>query len=291
MRTSFVCFLTVGTALCAAGQFYPEANACWHGWDDDGGPPGYAVQYQMGASPDTLINGIGYKKVDEYRDYVFARTYLVRSDPNGRGYAYLPDSAAEFLTGDLTAQVGDTIHDVLWSNTTSSPNVDYFMVDMVVSSVVTLTNAGVTVIRHYVGPDLSSGNNYFWQRGMGLRSGPMLELTGGFSDCSVSDTVMFGGINGLPGPIGVQVCPPVNGNGIDERTQFVELQARPNPSTGLFHFTGTTLTEIHILDTQGRTLFTTNKPEVDLSAYPVGCYRAVVVSESGKSSLPLVVVR
>ncbi len=278
-------------AVPSMAQFYPEAQACWDGVDDDGGPPDYQVGFRMGLTPDTLINGTAYKKIDEYRHSEFTRSYFVRSDPSGKGYAYLPDSAAEFLTGDITAQAGDTVYDVLWS-LTSANDIFYSLQNTVVDSVVVLTNAGVTVTRHYVNNNGSLGFYRFWQAGMGASYGPMLEATGNAWGCSVGDTAMFGCLADglLPGPIGECTC-SVPGNGINDHIRPQEIQVLPNPSTGLFQFTGIFPTAIHILDTQGRTLFTTNKPEVDLSAYPVGCYRAVVVSESGKSSLPLVVVR
>lgn len=39
MRTHFIVPLLVGPMLSATAQFYPEAQACWHSVDDDGGPP------------------------------------------------------------------------------------------------------------------------------------------------------------------------------------------------------------------------------------------------------------
>jgi len=291
MRTSLFCFLTIGTALSVPAQFYPETQACWYGTDDDGGPPNYDVIYQMGLSPDTLINSVVYKRIKEYRDYAYTRTYWVRSDPNGRGYAYLPDSAAEYLTGDLAAQEGDTVHDVLWSNTYQS-GIDYFLADMVVDSVVSLSNAGVTVTRHWVTLGVGWPSQLFWQAGMGLRTGPMLELSGAFWSCIVVDTVMFGGITGLPGPIGVEPCSPFDmGSGFNERSGLVELKAVPNPSSGLFEIAGGPEYPFTVINSQDKVVLTGTSSLIDLRGHPVGLYTAIVSTMHGQHPLRLVVLR
>ncbi|HQV53002.1 MAG: hypothetical protein IPI00_10055 [Flavobacteriales bacterium] len=123
MRIAFIFFLTVAIAVSSNAQFYPEANASWYGRDDNGGPPGFDVWLTMRSSPDTLLNGTIYKRISEYNDATspyFNRDHYVRSAPNGKGYVYLPDSAAEFLTGDLSAQTGDTVFNVLLSLTGTS---------------------------------------------------------------------------------------------------------------------------------------------------------------------------
>jgi len=245
----------------------------------------------MGLSPDTLINSVVYKRIKEYRDYAYTRTYWVRSDPNGRGYAYLPDSAAEYLTGDLAAQEGDTVHDVLWSNTYQS-GIDYFLADMVVDSVVSLSNAGVTVTRHWVTLGVGWPSQLFWQAGMGLRTGPMLELSGAFWSCIVVDTVMFGGITGLPGPIGVEPCSPFDmGSGFNERSGLVELKAVPNPSSGLFEIAGGPEYPFTVINSQDKVVLTGTSSLIDLRGHPVGLYTAIVSTMHGQHPLRLVVLR
>ena len=153
MRTLILCLLALVVSNTANAQFYPAANAVWCGQDDDGGPPGFQVQFQMGATPDTLINGIVYKTVEEFNDasgnWTYKRSHYVRSDTNGMGYIYLPDSTDEYLTGDLGAVAGDTVHDVLMSMTNST-DINYYLFYVLVDSVVSLSNAGVSVVRHYV---------------------------------------------------------------------------------------------------------------------------------------------
>ncbi|MBK9764826.1 MAG: T9SS type A sorting domain-containing protein [Flavobacteriales bacterium] len=292
MRFNFICVLILATGHSATAQFYPSANACWTGRDDDGAPPGYDVRYQMGATPDTLINQVVYKKIEEYRDYEFARAYYVRSDPSGKGYAYLPDSATEYLTGDISAQAGDTVYDVLWSFTHQS-GVEYFFADMVVHSVVTLTNANVTVHRHYVNfviSDLPS-SFLFWQEGMGVSYGPMLELTGNPGVCTVGDTVMVGD-DWLPGPIGVEVCPYI----IDDimshgPSSNGAIKLTPNPSNGLFTLSNGLKQHFTVFNAQGQFISNGNGPVIDLSAQPTGLYTAVIGTASGQQVVRLVVQR
>lgn len=292
MRTHFIVPLLVGPMLSATAQFYPEAQACWHSVDDDGGPPNYHVRYQMGASPDTLINGTVYQVIEEFRDYVYTRSHFVRSDPTGKGYAYLPDSAAEFLTGDVAAQTGDTVHDVLWSNTYAS-GIDYFLVDMIVDNVAELNNVGVHVTRQYF-EALTSGN-IFWQAGMGTSFGPMLELTGSPWGCWVGDTMMLGGFpDWLPGPTGVEPCPLLSsGNVIKDLAEYEGLQAHPNPSAALFRLAELLPWPLTVLDIHGRVVLQLPpySREIDLTAQPPGVYTALMVTQQERIVQRLIVMR
>ena len=117
MRTSIVCLITLGCALTASGQFYPDANALWCGTVLIEGLTGFSVQFQMGDSPDTLMSGTAYKRISAFGNasgsYEFIGDYFVRSDVNGKGYVYRPGVGDELLAGDVPAQAGDTVHDVL----------------------------------------------------------------------------------------------------------------------------------------------------------------------------------
>lgn len=292
MRTRTLICLVFGHMLSATAQFYPQAQTCWFSVDDDGGPSLYDVKYQLGASSDTLINGSLYQVIEEYRDYVYTRSYFVRSDPSGKGYAYLPDSAAEFLTGDLAAQTGDTVYDVLWSNTYAS-GIHYFLVDMIIDTVVELSNAGVHVTRHYFEP-LPSGN-IFWQAGMGTSFGPMLELTGSPWGCWVGDTMMLGGFpDWLPGPTGVEPCPLLSsGNGINDLAEYEGLQAHPNPSAALFRLAELLPWPLTVLDIHGREVLRLPpySREIDLTGHPPGVYIAVFRVGDSRQVQRLVVVR
>jgi hypothetical protein len=295
MRNTLLCFLLLGVPLIAMAQFYPEANACWSGRDNVGVPPGFDIMYQIGAAPDTLINGVVYKKTNEFRDWNFTRAYFVRSDQDGKGFVYLPDSAAEFLTGDLAAQTGDTIHDVL-INDTDEFDVGYYLVDVVVDSVVTFSNAGVTVIRHFVNFDMLGMNpsGSFWQMGMGTSVGPTLEVTAGLWYCTVGDTVMYdrNNMNGLPGPIGVDVCPLIiDGIGSAEPTEPDVVQALPNPSHGQFALSGVSVQSFIVHDVQGSTVVNGKGSVIDLSEQAPGLYTAVVTTGQGVQNIRLVLMR
>ena len=271
-------------------QFYPNAQACWDGWDDDGGPPSYEVSFRMGLTPDTLINGVVYKRIDEYRMAEYTRSYFVRSDPNGKGYAYLPDSAAEFLTGDLSAEAGDTVQNVLW-RWTGAFDVAYSLQNTLIDSVVTLSNLGVSVTRHYVNDNGFLGGPRFWQAGAGTCYGPMLEVSGSAGSCLVVDTAMFGfNADGLlPGPVGEIIC-SVPGLGVNDPGQPPALQAFPNPSADLFTF-DPRIRSATVYDAVGTLLFATHTPRIDLSAYPPGLYYARVQWDEGMGHLRLVVQR
>lgn len=294
MRTAVVYPMILGFALSSTAQFYPAASACWFGVGYDGGPPGSDLDYWMETSPDTAINGVVYQKVRERIDQDYTRTYYVRSDASGKGYAYVPELGAEHLTGDVTAQVGDTVHDVLLKNTIMS-GVGYEIGDILVDSVVTLTNAGVTVTRHYLNHQTSLGlYTSFWQRGMGVCSGPILEGSGSFHYCSVADTVMFdlSNSNGLPGPIGVPVCPlVVSGVGNIEPLGFHDLQALTNPYSGLFVFSDGLKHSYTVITPHGSAILEGNSSVIDLAGQPTGIYTAVVGTPQGRRVLRLVVLR
>ncbi len=220
MRSTFVCLFTLGSGLAASGQFYPEANALWCGYILIESGTGFPVQFQMGDSPDTLISGTAYKRVSAFGNasgsYEFIGNYHVRSDDNGRGYVYSPGFGDELLSGDVAAQTGDTVHDVLvalWE----PPSFTFLSRDLVVDSVVALSNAGVNVTRHYLNPTpLQSFNPFnpinasqvFWQAGMGTAFGPFVVGSSSFYQCVVNDTMRYNlGNSGLPGPGGVgQIC-------------------------------------------------------------------------------------
>ena len=277
-------------------QFYPNANAVWCGVDDDGGPPGFDVQFLMGADPDTLIGNVVYKKISEYNDlsgsWLLVRDHFVRSDENGKGYYYVPDSLTEFVTGDITAQTGDTIHDVLWSVSYSG---SLHISDFVCDSVITLSNDGVTVYRHYVDHStFQQSQIVFWQAGMGASWGPSLRQSGQPFYASVEDIVQFSQSppnNGLPG--GPAWCAPIT-VGLSElsASRDERLLIGPNPSTGAFALsTSTQVLQTLIFDPQGREVLRTRATSFDLSNFAPGTYTAVITTAGGRQAVRLMVVR
>jgi hypothetical protein len=305
MRAIIFCFLAHVVSPTANAQFYPEANAVWCGQDDDGGPPGFHVQFQMGATPDTLINGAVYKKIQEFNDesgnWTYKRSHYVRSDSNGMGYVYLPDSTDEYVTGDLLADAGDTVHDVL-SSITNSTDINYYLSDVLVDSVVSLSNAGVAVVRRYVrGEFLGGPATTFWQARMGTSYGPLLEGSGIFYLSGVGDTIMYDlGNYGLPGPIGVdQICWPIN-MGLQEVAPLsnAHLQITPNPVVDdlLIAVVGNgagRVGRLTILDPTGRVVLTTNMqgPLKELDVSQLNGFFTVVVDADGMRMTGRVIIQ
>ena len=294
------------SANASMAQCFPDSSASWC-FLSAANSEAVHTHMVMGPEPDTVILGQTYQRIEEFNDHLdfdiwqFVKRYYVRSDTTGKGYVMLLDSMQEYLVADVSALTGDTVQDVL---TATSWGFDqtYWLKPVIVDSVIVFENNGVSVTRQFVHaiqwePSYPTSYEIFWQAGMGNSYGPVLiqAVVDNFEALQclrVQDTYVYSALFGYPGLPGIPCdCPLVGPSGVEDLHTAERVMASPNPSTGIFQFTGTTPTAIHIFDTQGRTLFTTTRTEVDLSAYSVGCYRAVVVSESGKSSLPLVVLR
>lgn len=286
MRAYIVFFFTCCSYLFTSAQFYPNSNAIWCGWDDDGGPPGFDVQFLLGEGPDTLLQGNLYHKVQEFNNatgnWVRIRDYYVRSDITGVGYIYISDSLAEYPTGNISALVGDTVHDVLCI---FPPGGLYYRYDFIVDSVVSISNSGVTVTRHFVhfdSPFAIAPNVLFWQAGMGTSFGPLVRLHGRPDYCAVDGVVQYNlGLNGLPG--GPAWCPSFS-VGIEEGAAFQHTSVSPNPSTGQFNFTTQLPMRISVYDALGRMVLQTVGKSVDLSGEPEVVYVAQFSSNATGNS-------
>jgi hypothetical protein len=224
MRTIFTSLITIASSLTAFSQFYPDINAVWCGTVLIESVTGFSIQFQMSDTPDTLMNGTVYKRISAFGNpssgFQFIGDYYVRSDVDGKGYLYRPSIGDELLTGDINAQAGDTVQDVLvavWEE----PFFTFQLFDLVVDSVVVLSNEGVTVTRHYFDPTTLlpfnpfnpiDARKVFWQAGMGTAFGPFVVGSSSFYQCVVNDTMQYDlSNNGLPGPGGVgQSCWQLN---------------------------------------------------------------------------------
>jgi len=300
MRGTILTLLSLGAAIIAPAQFYPGSNAAWC-LRNVQSPDGFDIFIQMSGNPDTVVMGQTYKRVREYHDrgdIELINRYYVRSSPDGKGYAFLLDSMAEYITGDLHAQAGDTVHGVLVFDRYCGWG--YNLLDIIVDSVATLSNMGVTATRQYVRtPCYPIGNyspsGFFWQGGLGTAYGPLLRVTPGLSAdrprCAVvRDTTLYAV---WPGEIGGPPCcsPPVVGMEMEERPHPERLVAMPNPSTGAFQLGGSAMGETRVHDAYGREVLVTRDRTIDLTAHPPGVYTAVVSTAVGWHTLRLVVVR
>ncbi len=307
-------FIALIFSLVSSAQFYPAATANWCIWDGGYplGPNNSPNRHlTMEEDADTLISGHSYQRIVQYNysDYnepavpwFYASTFYVRSGSSGKGFLYLPDSAAEYLTGDLSAIVDDTVHDVLVLYLDPSCGWDFQITDAIVDSIVMITHGEVTVQRHYVHTPCYSSTNFdfipslsFWQAGYGASNGPFLTFSNLLAligpACVVADGEFvysaWSEPQGMPGtPCN---CPDVD-LGVAEFNRDEAAYFSPNPSTGLFHINHTTR-QVSIYNAQGRLLFQTHGPVVDLNAYPPGVYTAVVQTAKGSSALRLVVMR
>lgn len=312
MRATSILLALLPAALHA--QFYPDANATWCLVDQ------YAwvlpdVNMVMDSDPDTTILGQVYQRIREYRG-VYGETsfelwdqHYVRSATDGKGYVFLLDSMTEYLTGDTAALVGDTLNNVLvWNDMSDCYPFDFALYDAIVDSVLTLTNAGVTVRRHYahtpcymITPGQFDRHRFFWQAGMGTSAGPFIQIRSGLApidlQCAMNgDTPVFGlesdnfQILGLPG--GVPCCwPAIDSDGIVDGIKHPRIAVSPNPSSGFFAFSGPVVRGIEVRDIYGKMVAFVPGSQVDLSEHPAGLYIAMLTGSAGRQTVRLVVER
>ncbi|MBK6370933.1 MAG: hypothetical protein IPF64_14210 [Flavobacteriales bacterium] len=137
-------------------QCFPDSSASWCSIDL-GGSDLVWMHMVMESDPDTIILGQTYKRIDEYHRHSqfeneerVSRDY-VRSTPDGKGYVMLLDSMQEYLAADVNAAAGDTVRDVLIKvGFGAEPFPSYFLWDVVVDSIISLENNGVSVVRQFI---------------------------------------------------------------------------------------------------------------------------------------------
>ena len=287
----------VCTDLSAQPRFYPDSNTIWCGIDDLGGPPLFDFQLEMGADPDTVINGVVYKRIVEYNNsggsWGWRCTHFVRNGEGGKGYVYNPVLMEEYLTGDVGAVPGDTVHNVAEYNPPGSVGgaASYYVRPFwVIDSVGTYSNDGVTVTRHYM---FSEPNLWFWQAGMGASGGPMIRTRGFIRGCQRSDTVQFNIFqSGLPG--GDPLCGPTI-TGFADSSGLIPDPGLiyPNPSDGRFNLMDPVHSGSTVYDMWGSVVLDLMpySREIDLSGHPPGVYLAIFNDGATRKVQRLVVVR
>lgn len=333
MRIRFqplICSSALVLAYCPLvfGQFYPLRDATWCS-----GNGFTAYNYHMPVEPDTAVQGRLYQKVERYScelsvgpcsvtndGYSYETTFLVRSAPDGKGYIRTLLDTTEFLVGDLGAQPGDTVRDVLIFNAPPPLYADWDeplrpLYDVVVDSVVDVTRWDVTVSRHFVhevtvwNPDDSAPYDFypfefFWQRGMGTSHGLVLRMRTSLSynyllGCAVSaDSTTFSwyGVGDIPPwgypPGGPPCCTPWD-VGFPEDGGAMGSFVNPNPSDGRFTIVKPSAESIAVLNAHGSIVL--HMPPyagtIDLSTHPPGVYTAVLNARTGLFAKRLVVVR
>jgi hypothetical protein len=328
MRTLAILILWSIPTSEAASQFFPTRNAEWCAYSSSDG-----LKYWMPPEPDTLVGGLVYQKVLRFtcwsdfqppgscdqltgNGYAYEQTILARSTPDGKGYVRAAMDTVDHLVGDIAAEVGDTVRNVLifddlldvWQAPTLRPKFD-----VVVDSIVEVERWGVSVRRHFVHevtfwnavnhpPGFFIARNFFWQEGMGTSHGLVLRadtltmtlysLRCAMSGDSTVYSWYFGGTStppwGYP-PGGPACCAPWD-VGVAEHTTEPSVTTE-NPSSGLFRLNATTPINVAVFDAQGRLVTSVRGNEIDLTAQPPGVYTAVVRSAGGRAAVRLVVVR
>lgn len=292
-------------SILSLAQCFPDSSASWCFFSLNSSDIVY-TRMIMGAEPDTAALGKIYKRIDEYNDaqgvdsWQFVRRYYVRSDSIGKGYVMLLDSMQEYLAADVSAVAGDTVDNVLTADSWGYGQT-YWLKSVIVDSVVSYSNNGVTVTRQFVHaaqwePSYPTSYEIFWQAGMGNSYGPLLllDVVGAFQvlDClRQQDTYVCSMNFAYPGLPGIPCdCPLESPLGVQDRTVVGQLWASPNPSTGLFLLNAGARSVI-VFDALGSRLLTTNTPRIDLSDRPPGMYHALVRSDAGVGHLRLLVQR
>lgn len=292
-------------ASMAQGQAYPSADAGWCIGIGASPPNGGWYFMDMPVSPDTVINGTVYQKVDWYIDteaypFQWIGANYVRSAPDGKGYMYWPDSLAEVMTIDLGAGVGDTVFNVFaYDETSNCPwgSTYYGSLDVVVTAIDTFSNQGVVAIRHTVLPLNCTEliGPYFWQEGLGTSEGIITGITSGLSPVNlvfgtVRDTCRY---NGPPTPyslLGGPSCCSISPAGVAENGAK-GLSVSPNPTTGVFTLSFARPIPIDsyysVYDAMGRLLYQRPLPagatlqEIDLSRFGKGTYLIKLTDPQG----------
>ncbi len=310
MRTLLLTLLGFAWHIQCVGQgsAYPSADAGWCVLDYSSPPNGGWIWLDMTETPDTVIDGTVYQRVQSYKEsgnqaYPWFWTYYVRSAPDGKGYVYLLDSLAEYMTIDLGALVGDTVFQVLaFDNTQNCPdqvsNSGFLFMDLIVVDIDTITNLGVSVVRHDLLPAYCTEliGPYFWQEGLGTSEGIITGVTSGLSEVrlrsgAINDTCFYNGPGNEYALLGGPSCCTVIPTAIAEPGGPTLVQAVPNPSNGVFNIQAPVGSVITVRDARSRVLFTGKEQVIDLSRYPAGCYFATVVSGKSVANLRLVVAR
>ncbi|MBP6642490.1 MAG: T9SS type A sorting domain-containing protein [Flavobacteriales bacterium] len=307
--TSVACLF----ALRSPAQFYPTGSATWCTADQFA-----QFNFHKPELADTVIQGETYQRVFEfYNDtetgqwptyWTIDRTHYIRSANDGKGFMYIPDSLNEYLIGDLSAALGDTVRDVMiWR---VGELLLPYLYDVVVDSIVEVTYLDVSVTRHFLHEvnywNSSSSDfvpqKFFWQRGMGTSYGLVLNIEGGLSQynhfCAMTgDSTVFSwyGVTELPPwgfPPGGPPCCRLWNVSLDENAASRKQLASPNPSPGHFRLSGTPHpTDVVVFDPQGRLVLRTRGQEIDLSGHAPGLYTALVQNSACRQAVKLVVER
>ena len=252
-------------------QFYPASDGAWC-MEDDNWLPQALMGMEMSHEPDTLILGQSYKVIREYHGGLYRRHY-VRSAPDGKGYVFLMDSLAEYLTGDTAALAGDTVHNVLvWNEDLENcPVFGFNFMDVIVDSVVVLSSQGVSITRQYCHSSCHDPSGvfdpfFFWQAGLGTSAGPYLQVRSFGAViailCAVVQGVTVCGTQispdghhqGMPG--GPPCC--IANSAVPEHAAGPSVRVAPNPSPGVFKFEGSGRWSITVVDAEGRVVLKTS---------------------------------
>jgi hypothetical protein len=213
----------------------PDSNSLWIVDVDDGGPGPdfYWVYMTDNIYNDTIINSIPYVKLY----YGLMGNYIggYRSDTSGQTFYIPADSSQEFLLMDLTANTGDTVHNVLY---TYGPSLYYPLQYCVVDSVNYINDGPYSLKRLYVRfPNAPGGNEgLMWIEKIGPNGGFFNNNPAGlnyiFLYCmSFNDTLYISQSPNDPIYVSGQCIVP---NGINDEINKSVIDVYPNPTNSIF---------------------------------------------------------
>lgn len=293
--------------LHACAQFFPTEQAAWC---LSRNTPEGEDRYTLALVPDqdTVIQGHTYMVIEYTAEwpptmdlYPFSawnsRCY-VRNDDEGRGYLLADGMDAEVLVGDIDAPVGTIIQDIAADDGSCGTSWEYGpLTDMIVDSIVDLSENGLQARRLYVTPLCSPGVAAalsFWQTDLGTPFGPFLmlnELSRPTPECAaVNDTTRFWIFEELQ--LGGPLCSCYDtGLEVPVRDEVNSIIVFPNPSRGSFLLHSPNALAVEVHDPLGRLVLRTNERELDLSEQAPGVYTALIQSSTGRQTVRLVVER
>lgn len=317
----FLVGLSIVLTPCSFGQFYPpssvDASWCMY-WASEELVDERSYAYGLYNNVDTIIETSTYRIMYDRslnNNHFWQQRYFLRNGENGKGYLRFPGSTDEYLTGDLSASIGDTVPNVFVLDyeinefSICDPFETWHLVPFVVDTIITITGInGFEVTRHYVhspcidfdlGPQLVHPQ-FYWQDRLGTEFGPCLvwdpSVVYFATTVVVNDTV----VAGYEPPIGSSANGACDLSvGFAATMEEPSVVVHPNPTPGRvtlsFHDPLHLDTFYSVFDATGRLLYERPLPpgattaDIDLTRFGPGTYVLRITDPEGQQNERVVV--